>query len=116
MHANVLKVQHHGSEHNLDEDFAEQITADDYIFCGNGEHENPDYRVVEAILNARLKDADCSAFKFWFNSSEGATEKSAAKEHMRELEKRMKQVRAKAPKKFEFEFLDKSKSSFSLKI
>src|SRR5688572_19256388 len=45
LHVDVLKVQHHGSENNLDVDFAAQVSADHYLFCGNGEHENPDLGV-----------------------------------------------------------------------
>lgn len=44
IHVDVLKVQHHGSEHNLDEAFCKRVTADHYIFCGNGKHQNPDLR------------------------------------------------------------------------
>ena len=50
----MLKIQHHGSEHNLDRDFAKRITADHYVFCANGEHENPDLRILEVLLNSRL--------------------------------------------------------------
>jgi len=36
IHVNVLKVQHHGSEHNIDEAFCRMVTADHYVFCSNG--------------------------------------------------------------------------------
>ena len=70
IHVDVLKVQHHGSEHNIDEEFAARVTADHYVFCGNGEHENPDLRVVRLLFDARLPGAG-GRFKFWFNSSDG---------------------------------------------
>ena len=54
LHVDVLKVQHHGSENNIDEGFAEAITADQYVFCGNGAHENPDLEVIEVLVRGRL--------------------------------------------------------------
>jgi beta-lactamase superfamily II metal-dependent hydrolase len=115
-HVDVLKFPHHGSEHNVDEDFADRITADHYIFCGNGEHENPDFNVVELILNKRLRSNQKHPFKLWFNSSEGATERAAAKDHMRELKKIMTKRSSSNQSKFSFEFLDETKSSFELKF
>jgi beta-lactamase superfamily II metal-dependent hydrolase len=56
LHVDVLKVQHHVAEFNIDEEFCRRITARHYVFCGNGEHENPDLDVVDAILNSRLGD------------------------------------------------------------
>jgi hypothetical protein len=72
----VLKVQHHGAEYNLDEEFCKRVIADHYVFCGNGAHHNPDHRVVEAIVNSRVSAAHqgphpevAKPFKLWFNSS-----------------------------------------------
>ena len=58
LHVDLLKIQHHGSEHNLDRAFVKRITADHYVFCANGEHENPDLRILEVLLNSRLGPAD----------------------------------------------------------
>jgi hypothetical protein len=65
-HVDVLKVQHHGSEHNIDADFCRRVSADHYVFCANGEHENPDLRVVELVARSRK---DERPYKLWFNSS-----------------------------------------------
>jgi beta-lactamase superfamily II metal-dependent hydrolase len=35
LHVDLLKIQHHGSEHNLDRYFVKRITADHYVFCAN---------------------------------------------------------------------------------
>lgn len=123
LHVDVLKVQHHGSENNIDIEFRQRITADHYIFCGNGEHENPDLDAVRVILNSRLggvtaKSANNEAdnyFKLWFNSSENETEKAAAKEHMRKLREMVEERRAGNEARFDFEFLD-GKSSFELDL
>lgn len=54
--------------------FCRRITAENYIFCANGEHDNPDLRVLELILDSRLVDDDDAAagenrpFRFLFNS------------------------------------------------
>lgn len=77
LHVDLLKIQHHGSEHNLDRDFVKRITADHYVFCANGEHENPDLRIIEVLLKSRLgEDGELSPnpdagqpFTVWLNCS-----------------------------------------------
>lgn len=77
LHVDLLKIQHHGSEHNLDRDFVKRITADHYVFCANGEHENPDLRVIEVLLKSRLGEDDelspnpetGQSFTVWLNCS-----------------------------------------------
>ncbi|WP_454645838.1 MBL fold metallo-hydrolase [Bradyrhizobium liaoningense] len=77
LHVDLLKIQHHGSEHNLDRDFVKRITADHYVFCSNGEHENPDLRIIEVLLKSRLGEDDelspnpeaGQSFTVWLNCS-----------------------------------------------
>ena len=57
MHVDVLKVPHHGSANNLDDDFFERITADHYVFSGDGEHGNPEREALQMLVDAR-GDAD----------------------------------------------------------
>jgi beta-lactamase superfamily II metal-dependent hydrolase len=122
IHVDVLKVQHHGSEHNLDEVFCHIVTADNYIFCGNGEHKNPDLRVLQAIADSRLgsgtqlsKNAEVSRpFKFWFNSHSTVTKQKAAKDHMKEVEKLMGKLASKSNGQMSFFFL--KGSSFDIQI
>lgn len=64
----VLKVQHHGSEHNLSREFAKTVIAEQYVFCADGAHENPDPSVVKTIAETR-RAADPSPFTLWFNCS-----------------------------------------------
>lgn len=52
----VLKVPHHGSSNNLDDDFFERIIAKHYVFSGNGEHGNPERETLEMLLKARGDD------------------------------------------------------------
>jgi beta-lactamase superfamily II metal-dependent hydrolase len=98
LHLDVLKVPHHGSENNTDIRSAALISADHYVFCGNGEHENPDHGVVEILIKSRL-DSDPKRqakapkaagrpFKFWFSSSSQLGPVNAkGEDHMREVEK-----------------------------
>lgn len=95
-HVNVLKVQHHGAEFNIDEPFCQAVTADHYVFCGNGAHENPDLKVLKTLVKARLA-ADQKPFKLWFNSSSAVPGKKADKAHMKKVEDLVAQLQAAAP-------------------
>jgi hypothetical protein len=52
----LLKVPHHGSANNLDDDFFERIIAKHYVFSGDGEHGNPERESLEMLLDARGND------------------------------------------------------------
>jgi hypothetical protein len=56
LHVDVMKVPHHGSANNLDNDFFERVTADHYVFSGDGEHGNPEREAFEMLLAARGND------------------------------------------------------------
>lgn len=53
LHADVLKVPHHGSDNNVSQGFFESISADAYILSGNGKHGNPERSAVEWIIDSR---------------------------------------------------------------
>jgi beta-lactamase superfamily II metal-dependent hydrolase len=120
LHLDVLKVQHHGSEHNLSEDFCNIITADHYIFCGNGEHENPDLQVVRAIIDsrttvlARTKEAK-NKFTLWFNSSSTADNNAKAKAHMKKVEQLVQQLAA-SHSKLKYQFMPAGKNFMKLTV
>jgi hypothetical protein len=94
IHVNVLKVQHHGALGNVEAKFVKSVTADHYVFCGNGAHHNPEKEVVEAFANARLEGIEGGVpvgpgrpFKFWFTSSSETPGLTAQrKEHMKIVE------------------------------
>ena len=123
LHVRLLKVQHHGSEHNITPAFCRTITADDYLFCGNGEHENPDLDVVRAIVMSRIgTGADLSpnpeagdAFRLWFNSSSQVTERQAAIAHMQALETLVAGLVAQSAGRMTAQFLQNG-SSFDLPV
>ena len=53
LHVDVLKVPHHGSANNVEREFFERVTADHYVFSGDGEHGNPERESLEMLLDAR---------------------------------------------------------------
>ena len=122
IHVDVLKVQHHASEYNLDEAFCRAVTADHYIFCGNGEHENPDTRVLQAIADSRFgtttqlsSNAQVEKpFKFWFNSHSSMTKTAGAVKHMKKVEKLVGQLANKSNGQMSFFFL--KGSSFEIPV
>ena len=107
LHLNVLKAQHHLSEHNISEAFCNKITADHYIFCGNGEHENPDLDALQAIIDSRTTKPAITAeaknkFTFWFNSNSTITK--GEKDHMMKVEQLIAD-QSKKHKNLKFKFM-----------
>ena len=52
-HVDVLKVPHHGSDRNVEQRFFERVTADHYVFSGDGGHGNPERATLEMLERAR---------------------------------------------------------------
>lgn len=123
IHVNVLKVQHHGAEFNLDLAFCRKVTADHYVFCGNGEHANPDLDVLTAIAASRFggpgqvsPNAQAgNAFKFWFNSSRAVTPRKEAKAHMTKIKNLVNKLTAKSGGRLGAHFIEEG-SSFVIKV
>lgn len=121
LHVDVLKIQHHGSENNLTPAFAKRITADRYLFCANGEHGNPDPRIVQAIIDSRLGPKSLLSthpnsngrFKLQFNSSAEVTE-GDEREHMREVEELATKAAEASSGRMSCTFLKRSSYEISL--
>ena len=58
LHVNILKVPHHGSSNNMETGFFRRVTADHYVFSGDGQHGNPRRETLEMLLEARGHDDD----------------------------------------------------------
>lgn len=56
IHVDVLKGQHHGSFNNVEPEFFERVTADHYVFSGNGQHGNPERDTLDMLATARGND------------------------------------------------------------
>jgi hypothetical protein len=53
IHVDLLKVQHHGSRHSIEQDFFENVTADAYVISGDGKHGNPSMEGLKWLSAAR---------------------------------------------------------------
>jgi hypothetical protein len=72
-HVDLLKVQHHGSQHSVDDVFFRRVTADHYLFSGNGRHGNPHPCVLRWLTDAR-PDAPYHAYFTYREGDDGLTE------------------------------------------
>lgn len=112
LHVNVLKVQHHGAEFNMTRDFSKRITADHYVFCGNGFSTNPEESVLKTLAQSRFGDDDQKSknpeakgkFTFWFNSTSKSGQYAA---HMKKIEKLANTLVAASNGQLTCKFLDK---------
>lgn len=86
LHVAILKVQHHGAENNIHRAFCDAITADQYVFCGDGEHENPNLEVLQLIYDRRMAN-DNRKFRFWFNSTSTLSSTEDGSQHMANVER-----------------------------
>jgi beta-lactamase superfamily II metal-dependent hydrolase len=53
IHVDILKMPHHGSDRNMEAIFFRRITADHYVFSGNGEYGNPELETFKMLLSER---------------------------------------------------------------
>ena len=52
-HVDVLKMPHHGSDNNIAPSFFKAVTADVYLYCGDGKHDNPEPATLRMMREAR---------------------------------------------------------------
>jgi len=121
LHVDVLKVPHHGSEHNTHPDFAKAITAKRYVYCGDGSHTNPELDVISAYANSRIgtpnqKSGNAEAdrkFEMIFNTK-SSLESGKDKTHMKKVELLAKKLAKKSKGKMKIRFLGKSSLTFTV--
>lgn len=113
IHLEVLKYQHHGSDHNISDEFPLVVSADHYVFCGDGSNSNPELSVLEAMFAARVGPAARQArspraqgrdFKFWFSTSPEVQDAGANRDHMKAVERWAQAKRQQFPGRFDFHF------------
>ena len=99
LHVDVLKVQHHGSNHNMDETFTRRISATHYVFGANGDYGNPDDDVLDAIFESRFGAADKRALAapggnakvhFWFSTSSQMVPEGSKRTRFKAIETKVK--------------------------
>lgn len=88
LHVDVLKVPHHGSAHNLEVDFFRRVTADNYVFSGDGKHGNPEREALEMLLEARGDAPYTLHFTYPIDEIDKEREKDWKKYQAREKKKR----------------------------
>jgi hypothetical protein len=82
-HIDLLKIPHHGSDHNVSTEFFRQVTADHYVVSGDGEHGNPEIATLKMLSEARGQEA----FTLYLTNQEPRltaffhTEKAAGKKY-----------------------------------
>ena len=100
MHVDVLKVPHHGSDNNMAPSFFRRVTADHYVFSGNGEHGNPERETLIMLLDARGNAAYEIHLTYPCDEIDVKRKKDWEKEQAKEIKKKRADVRADwSPKK-----------------
>lgn len=123
IHLNVLKYQHHGSEHNISDKFPLQVSADHYIFCGDGSNTNPELSVLDAMFDARIGPIEKRAkspqavdrpFTFWFSTSPEVQSAGPKRDHMRRVVAWARDKQHAHPDRFTAHFSNEAVIAFSL--
>lgn len=89
----LLKVPHHGSSNNLDDDFFERVVAKHYVFSGDGEHGNPERETLEMLFRARGKDDYKIHLTYPIDEIDEGREKDWKKEQNKEKKKKLKNAK-----------------------
>jgi beta-lactamase superfamily II metal-dependent hydrolase len=66
-HVSLLHLPHLGSSRNLSREFLERVTADEYLFSGDGTHGNPEIKTIASLIAAR----PCQEFVMNFVNRDG---------------------------------------------
>ena len=122
LHVDVFKVPHHGSEFNMSRTLAKRVTADHYLFCGNGSHHNPDERIVEVILKSRMGEGEELSpnpevdrpFKVWFSSSEKTAGTDTRRQHLKKVRSVVRSIQNDIPGRLSYSFSSKSSVEFEV--
>ena len=98
MHVDLLKVPHHGSVNNVARDFFERITADHYVFSGDGQHGNPERETLQMLLDVRGSDPFEIHLTYPIEQIDAARRVDWQNEQAKEKVKKAKGLRKKDPR------------------
>lgn len=88
LEVDVLKVPHHGAHNSFSVRLLDHVHACHYVFCGDGENDNPEQTVVRDYIAhcvSRARPHKGAKFEFWFNCSSSRCANEWRK-HWRDLE------------------------------
>jgi hypothetical protein len=91
----LLKVPHHGSANNLDNDFFERIVARHYVFSGDGEHGNPERESLDMLFKARGNADYTIHLTYPIDEIDKGREEDWKKEQGKEQKKKLKNPKQK---------------------
>src|SRR5262249_40531434 len=74
VHVDLLLLPHQGSRRNLTPEFLQRVTADRYLFSGDGTHSNPDIATIAALIAAR----PCADYTMYFVNRDSDIKRYAA--------------------------------------
>lgn len=123
LHVDVLKIPHHGSEHNMDATLFRRITADHYVIGADGGHQNPDLAIVDVMLRSRLGEGEERSpnpevddpFRLWFSSSPTALHIPSRAAHMEQVRDLVRDFQSDAPAgRLGYSFLRFSSKEFEI--
>jgi hypothetical protein len=108
----------------MDANFAQKVSADHYVFCGNGSSGNPETKVIDMIFDSRMGDPSVRAlspaaknrdFHFWFSTtSAAAPEGLARRETFEELEEHLADLEQQSGGRLHLHFNDASSTTLSI--
>jgi beta-lactamase superfamily II metal-dependent hydrolase len=90
MHVDVLKVPHHGSARNMEPVFFRRVTADHYVFSGNGEHGNPERETLQMLFDERGSEKLTIHFTYPIDEIDAERKKDWVKEQAKEKARKKK--------------------------
>jgi len=94
LHVDVLKMPHHGSANNMEPVFLERVTADHYVFSGDGEHGNPERATLEMLFDVRGGDEFDMHFTYPLAEIDAERKKDWEKEQAKERKRKKVDARA----------------------
>ena len=97
MEVEVLKMPHHGSDRNVDENFLERVRARSYLFSGDGEHGNPERKTIEMLLQAQPDAPKTLYFTYPFDEVDAEREREHAGAAWRDEEHALAELLEPAP-------------------
>lgn len=97
-HVDLLKLQHHGSVRNTEDEFYGRITADHYVVSADGRFGNPDRETFRLLIEARGKDAEYTIYLTYPVAAIDAARKTEwEQDRLRKQEKKKTRPKTKVP-------------------